>query len=103
VSLDVPELLVDDGWVELLEERMRLPQLLSHRERRRSPSAGPAVVAGENVMGRAIRLPAGPELRLRRDDAVVTEVLVELLAAEGKERREHHLEIVHAAERDVQG
>src|SRR5205085_7567735 len=92
-----------DRGIELAEERLRLAQLLTGLELRRRPCSGPcSVVASQRVVGRAVGLPHGPSFRRSGDDAIMTQIFVELLAGEGEERREHHLEVVDAAERDVE-
>src|SRR5439155_21360038 len=79
--------------VELLEERLRLAQLLPGRQLRRPPTPPPArVVAGEDRVRETVLLGHVLELERSGEHVVVSEQLVKLLAREGQERREQDLE-----------
>src|SRR5438093_11130356 len=93
----------DDSWVELLEQRLGCAELLPDGQARRCPRPGrPRVVTGKHVVRRAVGFADRPPFRGARDSSLIAEILMQLLAREGQEGREHHLESIDRAQRDVQ-
>src|SRR5262249_12862807 len=95
------ELFLDDPGIELLEQRLRLAQLLSGCELARAPTLNPVrVVAGQDRVRVAAVLFDLAVLERPGEATLVPEQLVQFLAREGQERREDQLQRVDNPKRD---